>query len=137
MINKIEHLGIAVKNIETSNALFAKLLGKEHYKTEVVESESVITSFFKIGEQKIELLQSTDENGPISKFIESRKEGAHHLALHVDNILEEVERLKKEGFEFISETPKKGADNKLIVFLHPKTTNGVLIELCQNIKNKE
>ena len=137
MINKIEHLGIAVKNIETSNALFAKILGKEHYKTELVESESVITSFFKIGEQKIELLQSTDENGPISKFIESRKEGAHHLALHVDNILEEVERLKKEGFEFISETPKNGADNKLIVFLHPKTTNGVLIELCQNNENKE
>ena len=137
MINKIEHLGIAVKNIETSNALFAKLLGKEHYKTEVVESESVITSFFKVGEQKIELLQSTHENGPISKFIESRKEGAHHLALHVDNILKEVERLKKEGFEFVSETPKKGADNKLIVFLHPKTTNGVLIELCQNNENKE
>ena len=137
MINKIEHLGIAVKNIETSNAVFAKLLGKEHYKTELVESESVITSFFKIGEQKIELLQSTDENGTISKFIESKKEGAHHLALHVDNILEEVERLKKEGFEFISETPKNGADNKLIVFLHPKTTNGVLIELCQNNENKE
>ena len=137
MINKIEHLGIAVKNIETSNALFAKLLGKEHYKTELVDSESVITSFFKIGEQKIELLQSTDENGPISKFIESRKEGTHHLALQVDNILEEVERLKKEGFAFISETPKKGADNKLIVFLHPKTTNGVLIELCQNTENKE
>jgi len=137
MINKIEHLGIAVKNIETSNALFAKLLGKEHYKTEVVESESVITSFFKVGDQKIELLQSTHENGPISKFIESRKEGAHHLALHVDNILKEVERLKKEGFEFVSETPKKGADNKLIVFLHPKTTNGVLIELCQNTENKE
>ena len=137
MINKIEHLGIAVKNIETSNALFAKLLGKEHYKTEVVESESVITSFFKLGDQKIELLQSTHENGPISKFIESRKEGAHHLALHVDNILKEVERLKKEGFEFVSEIPKKGADNKLIVFLHPKTTNGVLIELCQNTENKE
>ena len=137
MINKIEHLGIAVKNIETSNALFAKLLGKEHYKTEVVESESVITSFFKVGDQKIELLQSTHENGPISKFIESRKEGAHHLALHVDNILKEVERLKKEGFQFVSEIPKKGADNKLIVFLHPKTTNGVLIELCQNNENKE
>ena len=137
MINKIEHLGIAVKNIETSNALFAKLLGKEHYKTEVVESESVITSFFKVGDQKIELLQSTHENGPISKFIESRKEGAHHLALHVDNILKEVERLKKDGFKFVSEIPKKGADNKLIVFLHPKTTNGVLIELCQNTENKE
>jgi methylmalonyl-CoA/ethylmalonyl-CoA epimerase len=137
MINKIEHLGIAVKNIEASNALFGKLLGKEHYKTEAVESESVITSFFKLGDQKIELLQSTDENGPISKFIESRKEGAHHLALHVDSVLEEVARLKAEGFEFISETPKKGADNKLIVFLHPKTTNGVLIELCQNNENKE
>jgi methylmalonyl-CoA/ethylmalonyl-CoA epimerase len=137
MINKIEHLGIAVKNIEASNALFAKLLGKDHYKTEVVESESVITSFFKLGDQKIELLQSTDEKGPITKFIESRREGAHHLALHVDNILEEVERLKEEGFEFVSETPKKGADNKLIVFLHPKTTNGILIELCQSLNNKE
>ena len=137
MINKVEHLGIAVKDIDSSNKLFAKLLGKQHYKTESVESESVITSFFKIGEQKIELLQTTDERGLIAKFIEKRKEGAHHLALHVDSIVEEVKRLKKEGFEFISETPKNGADNKLIVFLHPKTTNGVLIELCQNNENKE
>ena len=137
MINKVEHLGIAVKNIDSSNKLFAKLLGKQHYKTESVESESVITSFFKIGEQKIELLQSTDERGPIAKFIEKRNEGVHHLALHVDNIVEEVKRLKKEGFEFISETPKKGADNKIIVFLHPKTTNGVLIELCQNTEKKQ
>ena len=137
MINKVEHLGIAVKNIDSSNKLFAKLLGKQHYKTESVESESVITSFFKIGEQKIELLQSTDKTGPIAKFIEKRKEGVHHLALHVDNIVEEVKRLKKEGFEFISETPKKGADNKIIVFLHPKTTNGVLIELCQNTEKKQ
>ena len=137
MINKVEHLGIAVKDIDLSNKLFAKLLGKQHYKTESVESESVITSFFKIGEQKIELLQSTDETGPIAKFIEKRKEGAHHLALHVDSIVEEVKRLKKEGFEFISETPKKGADNKIIVFLHPKTTNGVLIELCQNTEKKQ
>ena len=137
MINKVEHLGIAVKDIDSSNKLFAKLLGKQHYKTESVESESVITSFFKIGEQKIELLQSTDERGPIAKFIEKRKEGAHHLALHVDSIVEEVKRLKKEGFEFISETPKKGADNKIIVFLHPKTTNGVLIELCQNTEKKQ
>ena len=137
MINKVEHLGIAVKNIDLSNKLFAKLLGKQHYKTESVESESVITSFFKIGEQKIELLQSTDGGGPIAKFIEKRKEGVHHLALHVDNIVEEVKRLKKEGFEFISETPKKGADNKIIVFLHPKTTNGVLIELCQNTEKKQ
>jgi methylmalonyl-CoA/ethylmalonyl-CoA epimerase len=132
MINKIEHLGIAVKDIKSSNRLFEKLLGQKHYKSEIIETESVITSFFKLGEQKIELLQSTNDNGPIAKFIDSRKEGAHHLALHVDNIVEEVKRLKKEGFEFVSETPKKGADNKLIVFLHPKTTNGVLIELCQN-----
>ena len=137
MINKVEHLGIAVKDIESSNKLFAKLLGKQHYKIESVESESVITSFFKIGEQKIELLQSTQEKGPIAKFIEKRKEGIHHLALHVDNIVEEVKRLKKEGFEFVSETPKNGADNKIIVFLHPKTTNGVLIELCQNTENKQ
>ena len=137
MINKVEHLGIAVKDIDSSNKLFAKLLGKQHYKIESVESESVITAFFKIGEQKIELLQSTDERGPIAKFIEKRKEGAHHLALHVDSIVEEVKRLKKEGFEFISEIPKKGADNKIIVFLHPKTTNGVLIELCQNTEKKQ
>ena len=137
MINKVEHLGIAVTDIDISNKLFAKLLGKEHYKLETVDSESVITSFFKVGEQKIELLQSTDNNGPIAKFIEKRKEGAHHLAFHVDSITDEVKRLKKEGFEFISEIPKKGADNKIIVFLHPKTTNGVLIELCQNAENKQ
>ena len=137
MINKVEHLGIAVTDIDISNKLFAKLLGKEHYKLETVDSESVITSFFKVGEQKIELLQSTDNNGPIAKFIEKRKEGAHHLAFHVDSITDEIKRLKKEGFEFISETPKKGADNKIIVFLHPKTTNGVLIELCQNSENKQ
>jgi len=137
MINKVEHLGIAVKDIDSSNKLFAKLLGKQHYKTEFVESESVITSFFKIGEQKIELLQTTDERGLIAKFIEKRKEGVHHLAFHVDSLEEEIKRLKKEGFEFISETPKKGADNKIIVFLHPKTTNGVLIELCQNAENKQ
>ena len=132
MINKVEHLGIAVKDIDSSNKLFAKLLGKQHYKTEFVESESVITSFFKIGEQKIELLQTTDERGLIAKFIEKRKEGVHHLAFHVDSLEEEIKRLKKEGFEFISETPKKGADHKMIVFFNPKTTNGVLIELCQN-----
>jgi methylmalonyl-CoA/ethylmalonyl-CoA epimerase len=137
MINKVEHLGIAVTDIDISNKIFAKLLGKEHYKLETVDSESVITSFFKVGEQKIELLQSTDNNGPIAKFIEKRKEGAHHLAFHVDSITDEIKRLKKEGFEFISETPKKGADNKIIVFLHPKTTNGVLIELCQNAENKQ
>ena len=137
MINKVEHLGIAVKDIDSSNKLFAKLLGKQHYKIEPVDSESVITSFFKNGEQKIELLQSTDNSGPIAKFIDKRKEGFHHLAFHVDSIADEVKRLKKEGFEFVSETPKKGADNKTIVFLHPKTTNGVLIELCQNAENKQ
>ena len=137
MINKVEHLGIAVKDIDSSNKLFAKLLGKQHYKLESVDSESVITSFFKVGEQKIELLQSTDDSGPIAKFIEKRKEGVHHLAFHVDSITDEVKRLKKEGFEFISETPKKGADNKIIVFLHPKTTSGMLIELCQNTENKQ
>ena len=137
MINKVEHLGIAVKDIDSSNKLFAKLLGKKHYKVELIESESVITSFFKVGEQKIELLQSTDDSGPITKFIQKRKEGVHHLAFLVDSITEEIKRLKKEGFEFISETLKKGADNKIIVFLHPKTTNGVLVELCQNIDNKQ
>ena len=137
MINKVEHLGIAVKDIDLSNKLFAKLLGKQHYKLESVDSESVITSFFKVGEQKIELLQSTDDSGPIAKFIEKRKGGVHHLAFHVDSITDEVKRLKKEGFEFISETPKKGADNKIIVFLHPKTTSGMLIELCQNTENKQ
>ena len=137
MINKVEHLGIAVKDIDSSNKLFAKLLGKQHYKVESIESESAITSFFKIGEQKIELLQSTDDSGPIAKFIQKRKEGVHHLAFLVDSITEEIKRLKKEGFEFISEIPKKGADNKIIVFLHPKTTNGVLVELCQNIENKQ
>ena len=137
MINKVEHLGIAVKDIDSSNKLFAKLLGKQHYKIEPVDSEAVITSFFKVGEQKIELLQSTDNSGPIAKFINKRKEGFHHLAFHVDSIADEVKRLKKEGFEFVSETPKKGADNKTIVFLHPKTTNGLLVELCQNAENKQ
>lgn len=137
MIKKIEHLGIAVKDIESSNKLFAKLLGKKHYKTESVNSESVITSFFKLEDQKIELLQSTSNDSAIAKFIENRSEGAHHLAFHVDDIKKETIRLKKEGFVFINETPKIGADNKLIVFMHPKSTNGILIELCQNINNKE
>jgi len=137
MIKKIEHLGIAVKDIESSNKLFAKLLGKKHYKTESVDSESVITSFFKLEDQKIELLQSTSNDSTIAKFIKNRSEGAHHLAFHVDDIKKETIRLKKEGFVFINETPKIGADNKLIVFMDPKSTNGILIELCQNINNKE
>jgi len=132
-MNKIEHIGIAVKNIETSNNLFAKLFGEAHYKIETVESEGVKTSFFKIGTNKIELLEATNPNSPIAKFIDKKGEGIHHIAFDVDNILEEVKRLKEEGFEILNETPKKGADNKLVVFLHPKATNGVLIELCQEI----
>ncbi len=131
MLDKIEHLGIAVKSLETSDFLFAKLIGREAYKMEEVEREGVKTSFYQIGESKIELLESTREDSPISKFIEKKGEGIHHIAFGVDDIYAEIERLKKEGFEFISEEPKDGADNKIIVFLHPKSTNGVLIELCQ------
>ena len=132
-MKKIEHIGIAVKNLEKSNELFASLFGKSHYKVEVVESEGVKTSFFKAGPNKIELLEGTTEESPISKFIEKKGEGIHHIAFAVDNILSEVERLKKEGFILLNEIPKKGADNKLVVFLHPKSTNGVLIELCQEV----
>lgn len=133
MIKKIEHIGIAVKDLNKSENLFEKLLGQKPYKKEEVESEGVITSFFKVADQKIELLHASNKESPISKFIEKRKEGMHHLALHVDSIKKEVERLERLGFEFISTTPKKGADNKMIVFLHPKTTNGVLVELCEEI----
>jgi methylmalonyl-CoA/ethylmalonyl-CoA epimerase len=128
---KLEHIGIAVKSLGVSDELFAKLLGKESYKQESVEREGVVTSFYAAGESKIELLEASKEDSPISKFIEKKGEGIHHLAFGVENILEEVQRLKKEGFEFISEEPKEGADNKLVVFLHPKSTNGVLLELCQ------
>ena len=133
MINKIEHIGIAVTDLKKSEDLFEKLLGKKPYKKEEVASEGVVTSFFKIGNQKIELLKAKNSGSPIQKFIEKRKEGVHHIALHVDSIQKEVERLENLGFEFISTTPKKGADNKMIVFLHPKTTNGVLVELCEDI----
>ena len=131
---KIEHIGIAVKSIEKSNFLFKKLLKTSSYKTEIVESENVSTSFFKIGKSKIELLEASSPESQIAKFIEKKGEGIHHLAFEVENILEEMKRLKSEGFQLINETPKKGADNKLVCFLHPKTTNGVLIELCQEIK---
>lgn len=131
---KIEHLGIAVKNLESSNELFIKLFGKNAYKMEKVESEGVSTSFFMMGESKIELLEATNPDSAIAKFIEKKGEGIHHIAFEVENIEIEIERLKKEGFVFISETPKKGADNKRICFLHPKSTNGVLIELCEEIK---
>ncbi len=136
-MKKIEHIGIAVKNIENANTIYKSLLGYEHYKTEEVLSEGVKTSFFKCGESKIELLEATKENSPIAKFIEKRGEGIHHIAFAVDDIYSEIIRLKKEGFLVLNETPKKGADNKLVVFLHPKSTNGVLVELCQEINNNE
>jgi methylmalonyl-CoA/ethylmalonyl-CoA epimerase len=131
MIKKIEHIGIAVKDLKTSNELFKKLFGKEHYKIEPVESEGVSTSFFMLGETKIELLEATNESSTINKFIEKKGEGIHHIAYAVDNIKKEMDRLKKEGFELLQEVPKEGADNKLICFLHPKSTNGVLVELCE------
>ena len=133
MIKKIEHIGIAVEDLGKSEALFEKLLGVKPYKKENVQTEGVTTSFFKIADQKLELLHGISENSPIKKFIEKRNEGVHHIALHVDSIKNEVDRLESLGFEFISTTPKKGADNKMIVFLHPKTTNGVLVELCEEI----
>jgi methylmalonyl-CoA/ethylmalonyl-CoA epimerase len=130
---KIEHLGIAVKNLEQSNSLFEKLFGKSPYKLEKVESEGVSTSFFMMGESKIELLEATNPDSAIAKFIEKKGEGIHHIAFEVADIYSEMERLKNEGFTLLSDQPKKGADNKLICFLHPKGTNGVLIELCQEI----
>ena len=133
-MNKVEHIGIAVKNLETSNTLFSKLFGTAHYKVETVLSEGVNTSFFKIGDNKIELLEATKKDGPIAKFIEKKGEGIHHIAFSVDDIELEIKRLKKEGFVVLNDVPKPGADNKLVVFLHPKSTNGVLVELCQEIK---
>jgi len=134
MIQKIEHIGIAVKNLETSNELLKKLFGKAHYKIEAVESEGVSTSFFMLGETKIELLQATNDTSSIAKFIEKKGEGIHHIAYAVDNIEAEMQRLKNEGFELINAQVKDGADNKRICFLHPKTTNGVLVELCEEKK---
>ncbi|MFN3138363.1 MAG: methylmalonyl-CoA epimerase [Allomuricauda sp.] len=133
-MDKIEHIGIAVKDLEASNALFAKLFGVPHYKVEEVASEGVKTSFFKSGPNKIELLEATKPDSPIAKFVEKKGEGIHHIAFGVEDIVSELERLKGEGFVVLNETPKKGADNKLVAFLHPKGTNGVLVELCQEIK---
>lgn len=135
-MRKIEHIGIAVKDLKTSNILFEKLFGIPSYKEEEVVSEGVKTSFFMNGPNKIELLEATNENSPIAKFLEKKGEGIHHIAFDVENIEEEIIRLQKEDFILINEKPKKGADNKLVVFLHPKSTNGVLIELCQEIKEK-
>jgi methylmalonyl-CoA/ethylmalonyl-CoA epimerase len=129
----IEHIGIAVKNLAFSNDLFTKLLGTAPYKQEGVESEGVMTSFFQTGQTKIELLEATNPESPIAKFIEKKGEGIHHIAFEVADILAEMQRLKNEGFVLLNEVPKKGADNKLVCFLHPKGTNSVLVELCQSI----
>lgn len=133
-MKKVEHIGIAVKNLADSIGLFAKILNTPCYKTEEVESEKVKTAFFKKGDTKVELLESVAIDGVIARFIEKKGEGMHHIAFEVDDIEQEISRLKKEGFIFINEIPKRGADNKLVSFLHPKETNGVLIELCQEIK---
>ena len=132
-MNKIEHIGIAVKDIHVSNELFSKLLNTTPYKMEEVESEGVITSFFMVGETKIELLQATRPDSPIAKFIEKKGEGIHHIAFGVKNAQTELERLLANGFEMLNQNPKHGADNKLIAFAHPKSTNGVLTEICQEI----
>lgn len=134
MVGKIEHIGIAVNDMEHSNVLFEKLLGVPSYKMEAVESEGVLTSFFQTGVNKIELLMATNRESPIAKFLEKKGEGIHHIAFDVEDIHAEIARLKNEGFVLINETPKKGADNKWVVFLHPKNTNGVLVELCQEIR---
>ena len=131
MFSKIEHIGIAVKDIAASNELFKKLLGAERYKTEAVESEGVSTSFFKTAENKIELLEALNPDSPVAKFIKKKGEGIHHIAFEVDDIHAEMKRLQQEGFILLSTEPKKGADNKLVCFLHPKSSNGVLVELCQ------
>lgn len=133
-MRKIEHIGIAVKDLEVSNVVFEKLFGAPAYKFEDVETEGVTTSFFMNGPNKIELLAATNPESPIAKFLEKKGEGIHHIAFDVEDIVSEIARLKKEGFIVLNETPKKGADNKLVAFLHPKSTNGVLIELCQEIK---
>lgn len=133
MLSKLEHIGIAVKDLEQSEALFTRLLNKLPYKRETVGSEGVVTSFFEIGDSKIELLTPTDENSPIAKFLSKNKEGIHHIAIEVADIYAEIERLRSEGFEILNETPKKGADKKLICFLHPRSTNGVLVEICQEL----
>ena len=133
-MKNVEHIGIAVKNFSEANGLYFKLLGVEPYKTEFVESENVNTSFFKVGGTKIELLEGTTPDSAISKFIEKRGEGIHHIAFEVDDIYAEMERLKKEGFTLLNEQPKKGADNKLVCFVHPKSANGVLVELTQEIR---
>jgi methylmalonyl-CoA/ethylmalonyl-CoA epimerase len=133
-MNKIEHIGIAVQDLKIANDLYAKLLGTPHYKTEAVTSEGVNTSFFQVGPNKIELLQATNSESPVAKFLAKKGEGVHHIAFAVADIRAEMARLKKEGFALLSEKPKRGADNKWVAFLHPKSAHGVLIELCQEIE---
>jgi methylmalonyl-CoA/ethylmalonyl-CoA epimerase len=134
MFGKIEHLGIAVKNLEKANELYAKLLGVRHYKIEEVASEFVNTSFFKAGDNKIELLEPTSEQSAIAQFIAKKGEGIHHVAFEVDDIWAQMKRLQAEGFALINQEPKRGADNKWVCFVHPKSAGGVLIELCQEIR---
>ncbi|SDR87223.1 methylmalonyl-CoA epimerase [Gillisia sp. Hel1_33_143] len=136
-MRKIEHIGIAVKNMEEANKTYQDLLGAEPYKAEEVESEGVLTSFFKIGDSKIELLSATNENSPIAKFLSKRGEGIHHIAFDVEDIQKEILDLEKKGFTLINKEPKKGADNKLVAFLHPKDSHGVLVELCQDMNNNK
>ncbi len=132
MLRKIEHIGIAVKDLEASNKIFEDVLGLAPYKQETVESEYVITSFFQVGESKIELLQATAPDSAIARFLEKNKEGIHHIAFDVDDIYSEINRLKSKGYTMIHDVPKEGADGKIIAFMHPKSSNGVLVELCQD-----
>jgi methylmalonyl-CoA/ethylmalonyl-CoA epimerase len=134
---KLEHIGIAVKNLENSNELFKTLLGTGHYKIEAVESENVKTSFFQTGESKIELLEASSPESAIAKFIDKRGEGIHHIAFEVEDIHAEMKRLEAQGFRLLNKEPKRGADNKLVCFVHPKTANGVLVELCQAIREED
>ena len=133
-MKKIEHIGIAVKDLENANELYTRLLGAGPYKQEEVEREGVMTSFFKVGPNKIELLEATKEDSPIAKYIEKRGEGVHHIAFEVEDIRAEMKRLREDGFRLLSEEPKRGADNKMVAFVHPKSANGVLVELCETIK---
>lgn len=135
-MEKLEHIGIAVKNMAKSNALFASLLGSEPYKTEDVAAEGVRTSFFRVGDVKIELLEALNDASPIAKFLDKKGEGIHHIAFAVADISASIEHFRNKGFEIINDVPKRGADNKLVCFLHPRSTGGVLIELCQEIPSE-
>ena len=136
-MEKLEHIGIAVKNLEEANKLFARLLGRDHYKIEEVNSEKVKTSFFQVGDVKIELLQASEQGSPIAKFLDKRGEGIHHLAFEVSDLRASIRHYEQQGFQLINPEPKKGADNKMICFLHPRSTSGVLIELCQSMQPEE